>query len=318
MAHYHIAVIDSSRTYAKLLAKKTQETDYIIYNSKDGENVLCIYEPHAYPQKIQSLLHCLNVADFALFVVNSLDLDFAESAIALMQSRIKNGWIIAKDVDEDRMKELLSKSPLERWPILDAKMPIAELKAKLMENAAIYPSSPKRVLVDACFDVKGVGTVALGKAEAGKIAVHDDFEIFPQGGHTSVKSIQVQDEDVKEAELGSRVGLCLKGVSPSQLGRGSYLASAGSMQIYQNGKADLTIPDFFKEEIPPSSELFFSYGLSYISAKISPNFSLKAGMNEAVEYSLLLPIAAEPNSRFILVRANKKPRVIGYGKFQGL
>ncbi|MCL6089160.1 MAG: hypothetical protein M1530_03280, partial [Candidatus Marsarchaeota archaeon] len=119
MTHYHIAVLDSAKTYAKELAKKTQETDYLIYNHKEGDKVLCLYEPHAYPDKIQSLLHCLNASDSVLWVVGKVDADFAETALALMQADKKSGWLILKDVDEAQVKAMLAKTPMASWPVLD-------------------------------------------------------------------------------------------------------------------------------------------------------------------------------------------------------
>ena len=318
MTHYHIAVIDASKTYAKQLAKKTQETDYIIYNHKEGDKVLCLYEPHAFPDKIQSLVHCLNASDMVLWVIDKVDADFAEVALALWQAEKKGGWIMLKDIDESSVKPLLGKSPMGAWPMLSSDINIVELKEKLMEKMPEYSEQPARVLVDACFDVRGVGTVVLGKAESGRIKVHDDLELFPGKTHLSVKSIQVQDEDIKEAELGSRVGLSLKGASPDSVKRGSYLASAGSMKSFTSGEAELVLSPFAKEGIETGTELFFSSGLQYIAAKLELAAPLAAGSKSTVKFSLLLPMAALDGSRFLMVRANKRPRVIGYGIFKSV
>jgi len=185
-----------------------------------------------------------------------------------------------------------------------------------------YSEQPARVLVDACFDVRGVGTVVLGKAESGRIKVHDDLELFPGKTHMNVKSIQVQDEDIKEAELGSRVGLSLKGASPDSVKRGSYLAASGSMKSFSGGEAELTLSPFAKEGIENGTELFFSSGLQYVAAKIEAAagaaLPLAAGAKATVKFSLLLPMAALEGSRFLLVRANKRPRVIGFGIFKNV
>ncbi|VVB56636.1 Elongation factor 1-alpha [uncultured archaeon] len=318
MTHYHIAVLDSTKSYAKLLAKKTQETDYVIYNHKEGDKVLCLYEPHAYPDKIQSLLHCLNASDTALWVISAVDADFGEITLALMQAGKKDGFIILKDVDEAQVKAILSKTPMAAWPLLSADLSAVELKAKLMEKEPVYSQSPKRVLVDACFEVRGVGTVVLGKAEAGEISVHDNLELFPGKTHLSVKSIQVQDEDIQKAELGSRVGLSLKGASPDSVKRGCYLAESASMKSFTKGEAELVLSPFAKEGIESGTELFFSYGLQYVAAKLELSSPLAAGSKSVVKFSLLLPMAALEGARFLVVRANKRPRIIGYGVFKAV
>ncbi len=318
MTHYHIAVLDSTKSYAKLLAKKTQETDYVIYNHKEGDKVLCLYEPHAFPDKVQSLLHCLNASDMVLWVISAVDADFAEITLALIQAGKSSGWIILKDVDEGQVKAILAKTPMGAWPLVSSDLSMQELKLRLMEKIPVYSEAPKRVLVDACFEVRGVGTVVLGKAESGHVAVHDDLELFPGKTHMNVKSIQVQDEDIKEAELGSRVGLSLKGATPDQVKRGSYLATSGSMKSFIKGEAELSLSPFAKEGIEAGTELFFSYGLQYTAAKLELAAPLAAGSKSTVKFSLLLPMAALEGARFLVVRANKRPRIIGYGVFRSV
>ena len=258
-------------------------------------------------------MHCLNASDSVLWVVDKIDVDFAEVALALMMANKQHGWILMKDVDEAQVKAMISKMPMGSWPILNSEISIDEIKAKLFEKTPVYTETPTRVLVDACFEVRGVGTVVLGKAESGRVKVHDDLELFPGKTRMNVKSIQVQDEDIQEAELGSRVGLSLKGATPDQVKRGSYLASNASMKTFTAGEAELTLSPFAKEGIESGTELFFSYGLQYISAKLELPAPLAAGSKSMVKFSLLLPMASLEGARFLVVRANKRPRVIGFG-----
>ena len=253
-----------------------------------------------------------------LWVIDKVDVDFAEVTLALWQAEKKGGWIVLKDIEENSVKPLIAKTPMSAWPILSADLNLVELKEKLMEKTPEYAETPQRVLVDACFEVRGVGTVVLGKAESGRIKVHEDLELFPGKTHMSVKSIQVQDEDIKEAELGSRVGLSLKGATPDQVKRGSYLASNGSMKSFTSGEAELVLSPFAKEGIESGTELFFSSGLQYVAAKLELAAPLAAGSKNTVKFSLLLPMAALEGARFLMVRANKRPRVIGYGIFKSV
>lgn len=312
MTHYHIAVLDPTKSYAKMLAKKTQETDYTIYNHKEGEQVLCLYEPHAYPDKIQSLLHSLHSADSVLWVIDKVDADFAEMALALWQLD-KPGWIIFKDIDAADIRPMLGKSPMAGWLVLDADLNPAQMREQLMARPPPRPETPTIVMVDACFEVRGVGTVVLGKLESGPVAVHDELEAVPGRMKTGVRSIQVQDEDIQKAELGSRVGLGLKGTSPDAIKRGSYLVTPGRMNGFESGKIDAGVSALVKEGIEPNCELFFSYGLQFISMKLDNKETIKAGTSATVGFKLLTAAAAPAGGRILLVRTNKKPRVVGYG-----
>ena len=320
MTHYHIAVLDPTKSYAKMMAKKTQETDYTIYNHKEGEQVLCLYEPHAYPDKIQSLLHTLHSADSVLWVIDKVDADFAEMALALWQLD-KPGWIIYKDIDANDIKPMLGKSPMAAWPVLDADLNPAQLREKLMSKPPPRPETPTIVMVDACFEVRGVGTVVLGKLESGQVAVHDELQAVPGKMRTGVRSIQVQDEDIQKAELGSRVGLGLKGTSADAIKRGSYLVTPGSMSGFEGGKMEVGVSPLVKEGLEPNCELFFSYGLQFISLKLDNKEAIKAGTGTTpgaggaalVGFKLLTAAAAPAGGRVLLVRTNKKPRIIGYG-----
>lgn len=313
MKHLHVAIIDPTKTYAKALAKKSGETDYTMYNVKEGENVLCLYEPHMYPDKIQSLLGALNSSDHVVWVVDAVNADFAEVALALWQTG-KSGTLILQGVGESDLAPVLSKSPMWAWKRLEQPNP-NELRAQLMALDIIPPSEPKVALVDSCFAVGGVGTVALTKVEGGAFAVHDELEATPSKVKTAIRSIQEQDMDAKATSPGSRAGFALKNASAEQIKRGSYLAPPGVVSAFSSGKAEVALSPLVKDALEPGCEIFFSIGLQFINAKLDNAAPIEAkGGKAAVGFKLINPAAGRVGQNFLLVRMNKRPRIIGQGK----
>ncbi|HEX9909159.1 MAG TPA: EF-Tu/IF-2/RF-3 family GTPase, partial [Thermoplasmata archaeon] len=106
------------------------------------------------------------------------------------------------------------------------------LREKLLKQAQEGTSgdvnaskSTGSVPVDHYFDVKGVGTVILGCVADGVIRKHDTVKVLPNGKDAEIRSIQKHDDDFDFAERGDRVGLALKGVSVSELDRGTVLSN---------------------------------------------------------------------------------------------
>lgn len=320
MRNHNIAIIDPTKTYGRALAKKGTETDYTIYNYKEGENILCLYEPHAYPDKIQSLLHCLYLSDFAVWVVDAINADFAEVALALILSK-KSGMIILHGPDESELAPILSKTALWKWPRMN--QPNAnDLRAALLGSEprkSPMAGGEKLAVVDAAFSVGGVGTVALTKIESGTFRIHDEFEVTPGKKTSAIRSIQVQDVDVKEAEEGSRAGFALKNIAAEEIERGSYLAPAGTVKVFSGGEAAIEVSALVKEPVEQNGEYFLSFGMQYAGAKIKTDkpIGAKDGPVQA-PFSLVVEGAAREGQGFLLVRPSKRPRIVASGVFKKL
>ena len=97
--------------------------------------------------------------------------------------------------------------------------------------------------IDHAFEVKGVGTVALGVIKQGSLKVHDEFQIYPQNKKILVKSIQMHDDSVLDSESPSRVGLALKGIYADDISRGDIVSSPG----YIMGTNDETVKVSFEK-----------------------------------------------------------------------
>ena len=84
-----------------------------------------------------------------------------------------------------------------------------------------------RLYVDRVFTLQGVGTVATGTLWSGTIAAGDMLRIEPSGKTVRIRSVQVHDAVVDEAEAGQRVAVNLPTVERRDLVRGDVLVEPG-------------------------------------------------------------------------------------------
>lgn len=332
MQHIHICLIDPTNSYAKSLGKKTGESDYLIYNFKQDEKVICLYEAHRYPDKIQSLTGALNSADFCLWVIDKVDATFAQTALALMLKNLPTLLIFTKNVAPEQVEPILKNSPLASCEKMQEPQ-LPQLREKLLSLNFSPPASPNIAIVDACFAVGGVGTVALTKVISGKFKLHDEITAIPGNVKTSIRSIQEQDKDEKETSVASRAGFCLKNITPDKIKRGSYLTNSLDIKEFSKGKIKMQIHPLIKDEISNKSELFLAWGLQYVSAKVEmekitaqdgdeargqsggqpPNLASANFEGKEFSFSLAAPAAAKENQEILIIRNSKSPKIIGKG-----
>ncbi|VVC00537.1 Elongation factor 1-alpha [uncultured archaeon] len=181
------------------------------------------------------------------------------------------------------------------------------MREKLLSEQSFRKAEGKtEIVIDACFPVKGVGTVALGIVQQGKVAVHQKLEFIPSGVSAEVKSIQVQDVDVKEADVGSRVGLNLKNVEAENVGKGDF-AVEEKWESSTKIEASLSLTKFYKGDIT-QIQFFVLWGLKFVASKTKKTAS---GTYE-IEFSAPLPVRNGETVQLFLAEA--MPRIIGSAK----
>jgi selenocysteine-specific translation elongation factor len=231
MANLNVAVIGFPE-YAKSLGKKSTTSDITFYDLKQGETTVSFVEPTKYPEKLASLFFAASLADTAVIVVEQIGPAFGESLIMLDCLGIKEGFIVLRNyITAEQLVPLTKGTVLDRYATV--KDNPVELREKLLQRADELKTRVEQVpmnhsgsvAVDHFFDVRGVGTVALGCVAEGSVHRHDSVKVLPQGLEAEIRSIQKHDDDFDAAAKGDRVGLALKGVSVDELSRGTVLTN---------------------------------------------------------------------------------------------
>jgi selenocysteine-specific elongation factor len=154
---------------------------------------------------------------------------------------IERGVVALTKVDavDDEMRELAAEEARELVPGASVVATSArtgegldELRAALATEADRVERGASggatRLFVDRVFTLKGIGTVATGTLWSGSIGEGDVLAVEPRGRDVRVRSVQVHDRPVEQAEAGQRVAVSLPGVEREALRRGDALVAPGA------------------------------------------------------------------------------------------
>ena len=297
-------VVLGEQTIANDFGKKGTVTDLTVYDRKESDVIRTWVVPNGFPEKIQPLLQAINIAEYVIFYVASLDRYTGEQIIALDMLNKKNGILShSYEVDENRLHSMIKGTVLQNYKKIDS----PNIKEELVKLPPVSNDGPAQIVIDHSFDVKGVGTVVLGKVLQGTINQYDNLKHLPSGTDVMVKSIQMHDDDVKQAVCPARVGLSLKGIKPDEVGRGDIITSDESFEIKNELEIDFKQSPFYKGEISENQMCLVSIGLQVKAAKFSSISPVKLILDK--------PVVCRKNEICLLVKPESTSvRVIGSGK----
>ena len=297
-------VVLGEQTIANDFGKKGTVTDLTVYDRKESDIIRTWVVPNGFPEKIQPLLQAINISEYVIFYVASLDRYTGEQILALDMLKKKDGIIShSYEVDENRLNSMIKGTVLQNYKRVNS----PDIKEELAKLPPILKDGSVQIVVDHCFDVKGVGTVVLGKVLQGTVNQYDNLMHLPSGADVMVKSIQMHDDDVKQAVCPARVGLSLKGIKPDEVGRGDIITSDKSLEVKSEIEFDFKQSPFYKGEVSVNQMCLVSVGLQIKAAKFSSVSPVKLTLDK--------PIICRKNDICLLVKPESTTiRVIGSGK----
>ena len=297
-------VVLGEQTIANDFGKKGTVTDLTVYDRKESDIIRTWVVPNGFPEKIQPLLQAINIAEYVIFYVASLDRYTGEQIIALDMLNKKNGILShSYEVDENRLHSMIKGTVLQNYKKIDS----PNIKEELVKLPPVSNDGPAQIVIDHSFDVKGVGTVVLGKVLQGTINQYDNLKHLPSGTDVMLKSIQMHDDDVKQAVCPARVGLSLKGIKPDEVGRGDIITSDESFEIKHELEIDFKQSPFYKGEISENQMCLVNIGLQVKAAKFSSISPAKLILDK--------PVVCRKNEICLLIKPESTSvRVIGSGK----
>ena len=265
-------VVLGKQDIAAEFGKKGTVTDLSLYDRKESNVIKTWVTPSGFPDKIQPLLQAIHLGEYVIFHVDKLDKFTGEQIIALDILKKDKGILSHTfDVDESKLHSMIKGTVVEKY----LKVEQDKLKEEIDKMDSISNNDPAQMVIDHCFDVKGVGTVILGKVTQGKIKQYDNLKLYPAGIDIMVKSIQMHDDPVEESVCPARVGLAVKGAKPDEVGRGDIIAQAGTVDVKSEIELDFTKSPFYKTDIAQNQGCLVSVGLQIKAAKFSSITPLK-------------------------------------------
>ena len=289
---------------AGLLGKKGSADDITIYNTSYAGRLITAVEPTLYPKKLDSMLFSAYLSDYCIVCADALSAELGEIIVALDLAGKKEGCLCGM-IDWDMFTKGTS---LEKFTRAETDKEAAE-KAMAFEPVQI-PGATVAV-IDHSFDVKGVGSVALGFVKQGQIKVHDKFQAWPSEQELEIRSIQMQDKDQPSAASSDRFGISFKGMKADELDRGMVLSQECDVLKEFNGSMDVT--KFCKRPIEDGEVMHFACGMQMQSGKVATSAPIKGGTSgAAVKITLDQPMAHVKGEPIIACRLNEKMlRAIG-------
>jgi len=297
-------VVLGKQDIASEFGKKGTESDLTLYDRKESDIIKTWVIPNGFPEKIQPLFQAINLAEYVIFHVDKLDKFTGEQIIALDSLKKEKGILSHTfDVDESKLNMMIKGTVVENYTRVEQD----KIKEEMDTLEPITNDNPAELLIDHCFDVKGVGTVILGKVSDGTIKQYDNLKLYPHNIDVLIKSIQMHDDPVPESVCPARVGLAVKGAKPDEVGRGDVISVEGAVEIKTEIELDFEKSPFYKSEITENQGCLVNIGLQTKAAKFSSITPLKLVFEK--------PIVCKKNDVAVILKPESTTiRILGSGK----
>ena len=297
-------VVLGKQDIASEFGKKGTESDLTLYDRKESDIIKTWVIPNGFPEKIQPLFQAINLAEYVIFHVDKLDKFTGEQIIALDSLKKEKGILSHTfDVDESKLNMMIKGTVVENYTRVEHD----KIKEEMNALEPITNDNPAELLIDHCFDVKGVGTVILGKVSNGTIKQYDNLKLYHHNIDVLIKSIQMHDDPVSESVCPARVGLAVKGAKPDEVGRGDVISVEGAVEIKTEIELDFEKSPFYKSEITENQGCLVNIGLQTKAAKFSSITPLKLVFEK--------PIVCKKNDIAVILKPESTTiRILGSGK----
>ena len=297
-------VVLGKQDLASEFGKKGTESDLTLYDRKESDVIKTWVIPNGFPEKIQPLFQAINLAEYVIFHVDKLDKFTGEQIIALDSLKKEKGILSHTfDVDESKLNMMIKGTVVENYTRVEQD----KIKEEMNTLEPITNDNPAELLIDHCFDVKGVGTVILGKVTNGTIKQYDNLKLYPHNIDVLIKSIQMHDDPVPESICPARVGLAVKGAKPDEVGRGDVISVEDAVDIKTEIELDFEKSPFYKSEIAENQGCLVNIGLQIKAAKFSSITPLKLTFEK--------PIVCKKNDIAVILKPESTTiRILGNGK----
>ncbi len=181
-----------------------------------------------------------------LEILDLLDVRHAVVALTKVDLAPDEEWL---ELVEEELREELAPTTLGGAPIVRTSAATGKgldaLRAALDEALADTPEprdvGRPRFGIDRVFTMQGFGTVVTGTLLDGTLRVGETLEAVPGGPSARIRGLETHQQQVDEAQPGTRVAINLAGVGTDELRRGQVLAPPGQVGVARTVDAMLRV-----------------------------------------------------------------------------
>jgi selenocysteine-specific translation elongation factor len=261
--------------YSKEIAKPGTASDITFYNLKSGDITVTMVEPSRYPEKLAPLFFTVSLAEKVVLVIDEINAQLGEMILMLDCADRKNGLLILRNyITPEQVAPLIKGTVIEGYEIMeDDRMRLRERLLAEAGRKTIDPASqaqtPGAMPIDHFFNVKGIGTVALGSVVGGIIKRHDTLNVLPVQKTALVRSIQKHDDDAEVAYATDRAGLALKGIEAEELDRGYVLTKDTSIISSGTLHGRATLVKYWPGALKEGMVVYVGHWMQFLPSKIA-------------------------------------------------
>lgn len=313
---------DARDFVAKSFGKKGQCSDITLYTLLSQNILQTTILPEKYPERPLPLVAAAHMADVLIIACTAegVDANVGEAAIladCLAMPGIKTVIgpnATGMNIFLDQMSKAFAKLNVGTYEglVLSNNKEMGDARDALIKIVPEHRGDPNGYLAintDHAFPVTGVGSVILGTVVSGTVKKGQKITVYPSGQTGTVRSIQVNDEDMREAGPGVHVGLAMKGIQERYLSRGTVVATTGENDVTELKRL---------ENIPIRKAVFGkppeAGDVIHVMAGLftSPGKVIQWGDEVTVELDKAIPF--HPKMRISFLDLNKKPIILGSRK----
>ena len=181
-----------------------------------------------------------------LEILDLLDVRHAVVALTKVDLAPDEEW---RGLVEEELREQLAPTTLGGAPVVRTSAATGEgvdaLRAALDEALEGVPEprdvGRPRFGIDRVFTMQGFGTVVTGTLLDGTLRAGETLEAVPGGPSARIRGLQTHQQQVDEAQPGTRVAINLAGVGTDELHRGQVLAPPGQVGVARTVDAVLRV-----------------------------------------------------------------------------
>ncbi len=273
--------------FCKQFGSPTSSEEISFYSADVNGKQRIIVEPTLFPNKIQSLLHSLAIADFVVLIIDQLTPHVGEIIVALDLLRKDKGVLVTS------LNLPINGTVLAKY---EKTTDVNVARAKILELTTGQSDEELLALIDKSHSVPEVGHVALGVVKGGKLKKQESFFLLPDKKEVVVRSVRLNEKDVEEAVVGDRFEIAYKG---ELMERGILAPLRNSFEISNSVNGRFLKSPFFKDELNHKVHAYHNY--QFVEGNVSDN-----------ELRLDKPIAYLKGDRILVVdSSNQKLRIAG-------
>jgi len=161
---------------------------------------------------------------------------------------------------------------------------------------------PFRLPIDRVFPVRGFGTVVTGTCIDGRLAAGEQVQLYPDGGSSRVRGLQIFSQDVNAVSAGQRSALNLADLRHTDIRRGHLAAMAGSCWPTRLLDVRLRVLPSAVVAIRSGSTCSLHVHTQEVEAHVHLQGTMSLGPGESALAQLRMaePVTCWPGDRFIL------------------